>query len=188
MEDTDRSLQAWLAEYGSIRTELQGRSDRQWVLVQVYAAAALALIGFCASDLSNRWGILFSIPVAALATSLLFRDHASLISGLVEYEQGILRPKIQELTREPDTLGWEDFKALKWSVFPLIRFRIGILLFIIGPVAAAAFAALAVQKTPAWTYVAWLLVTLPLVDFVLWCVRGSVASLSRLLPWSKRTT
>lgn len=140
MEEDDRALQAWLAEHASIRAEIQGRSDRQWVIVQVYAAAAVALLGFCVSDLDSRWAVLFVIPVAAVATLLLFKDHHKVISGLAEYERDRLQQKVRELTKEPEVLGWEDFRQSKWAVWPLIEFRVGIFLLMIGPVIAAVVA------------------------------------------------
>ena len=138
MEEGDRAVQAWLAEHASIRAEIQGRSDRQWVIVQVYAAAAVALLGFCISDLDSRWAVLFVIPVAAVATALLFWDHHIVISGLAEYERDRLRQKVRELTKEPEALGWEDFRRSKWAVWPRIQSSIGMLLLWLGPLIAVA--------------------------------------------------
>ena len=94
-------------------------------------------MGFCISDLASRWAVLFVIPVAAVATALLFWDHHTVIGGLAEYERDRLRQKVRELTKEPEALGWEDFRVSKWTVWPLNEFRIGMLLLWIGPVIAA---------------------------------------------------
>jgi hypothetical protein len=128
---------AWLADFAAIRQEIMSRSERQWTAVQIYATAAIAIIGFCAVDLDDRWPGLVAVPVLSVVSLIIYWDHHRMNKTLLGYQERTITPAVRQLTGERDVLGWEAYyhrhDPARWKV--LVPFAL-LLLFFGPPVAA----------------------------------------------------
>lgn len=137
-EEPQHRLQAWLAEFSSGRDEIQNRSQRQSIVVQLHAAAAVAIIGFAAASLGNRWAFLLVVPLVSATAWLWYRDHEINIQKLARYEREVVRPVVVHITLDEHVLGWHEFDQSQRRAHQELFYLTGLFLIILGPTVAAA--------------------------------------------------
>jgi hypothetical protein len=153
----DRSavLQAALAEFSALRTEIKDRSSAAWALVNLNVTATAAILGFVLSDNADP-RLLLVLPLVAPAFGLLFLDHAYNINNLGSYIGKRLRPLIVEVAGTGGLLGYED-AIDQYEQHRLLRFvPLGLpltLMFSVLPLAALVFVIPSLDAL--WGWVVW---------------------------------
>jgi hypothetical protein len=133
----ERAVLGWLAEYTSGREEIQSRSERQWLLVQIHAAASAAIIGFASISMDGRWYALLAVLAGALVAYVVFMDHHRVILRLADYQRTIIKPAVEKLTGDDSILGWENRPRRPGDRRHAAIFMAAVHIFIAGPAAVA---------------------------------------------------
>jgi hypothetical protein len=105
--EPDAILQAALAEFSDLRTEIQNRSGAAWTLVNLNVTATAAILGFVLSDKADP-RLLLALPIVSSALGMLFIDHAYNINNLGSYINKKIRPVVREASGNDRLLGYEE--------------------------------------------------------------------------------
>ncbi len=99
-------LEALLAEYNSLKLEIQNRSQMQNRFIQIHIIALTSIIGFAFYQGSRLWA-LFLIPIESSLLGLWYLDHAIQIIKIGEYIQDSIEPKVWILLDDTSIMRWE---------------------------------------------------------------------------------
>jgi hypothetical protein len=100
-------LQAAMAEFSDLRTEIQNRSQAAWTLVNLNVTATAAILGFVLSDKADP-RLLLALPIVGPALGMLFIDHAYNINNLGSYINKRIRPVVRGASGFSQLLGYEE--------------------------------------------------------------------------------
>lgn len=115
--EVEDALAAWLAEYNSLRTEIE------WLIqdgtsYQNYAITLLGILGAAIGWLLNEASVLLLpslliIPVIFTLLGFLYIRQHEEVFIVAAYLKEYVRPRVRELVREPMLWGWEEFKTAR---------------------------------------------------------------------------
>jgi hypothetical protein len=126
-EEKKASLQAYLAEYASLRQEVTTRLQTlhqafNYVLI-VFGAAVTAIVAASQHDMVESASLIVALflPIVTAPLAFIYFDQEITMDGIWSHIHGNLRPHIIALTGETDILGniW-DFKYMHsstWKVY-----------------------------------------------------------------------
>jgi hypothetical protein len=162
-------LQAALAEFSDLRTEIQNRSGAAWTLVNLNVTATATILGFVLADKADP-RLLLALPIVSSALGMLFIDHAYNINNLGSYINKKIRPVVRDASGDDRLLGYEEAMD-KYEQKKLLRFiPFGLpltILFSGVPLASLCFVLGSLGA--GWAWVLWALdVVLVAVQLGLW--------------------
>ena len=104
--DLQYKVQAILAEYNALRSEIQSRSDYQNRILQLHITALTVLLG---TALSQPLGhlIILLVPLESTIFGLWWYDNAAAIGDIARYIRVSIEGKIGEVLKDPNVMGWE---------------------------------------------------------------------------------
>src|SRR5476651_452585 len=79
--NTGLVLEAFLAEYNVLKTEIQNRSGIQNTLIQIHITFITTILALVFSQSFGEW-LIFLIPVEATLFGILLLDHSLVISDV----------------------------------------------------------------------------------------------------------
>ncbi len=103
---TGDKLEAIMAEYNSLKLEIQNRSRLQNRFIQIHIIALTSIIGFAFYHSPKLWA-LFLIPIESSLLGLWYLDHAIQIIKIGEYIQDSIEPKVWVLLGDKYIMRWE---------------------------------------------------------------------------------
>lgn len=126
---------ALLAEFGTLKSEIAGRSAAQQLLVNLTLTIIGIVLGVAFSERASVT-IVLVIPIFASCCAMLYFDHAAQITKISLYITERIHPMMAALTGDRRAFAWEaefgSFHETRVSSF----FRFGIptlVLFVAGP-------------------------------------------------------
>jgi hypothetical protein len=169
--DKGSVLQAALAEFSALRSEIQARSGTGWTLVNLNLTATTAILGVVLSDkVTPR--LLLALPLIAPSLGLLFIDHAYNINNIGSYIGARLRPIVTQAAGHNDLLGYEAVidKYEGNRILRMLPLGLPLTLLFSGiPVAALVFVVPSLDA--AWAWVVWAFgLSLVLLQTSLWAL------------------
>jgi hypothetical protein len=164
-------LQATLAEFSALRSEIKDRSSAAWALVALDVTGTTAVLGFLLSKNADP-KLLLALPLFAPALGLLFIDHAYNINNLGSYIKNRLRPLVVEAAGSTEILGYEDVidKYEQHRFLRLVPLGLPLTLFFsVLPLAALVFVVPSLDAP--WAWIVWAFgLLLTVVQSSLWIV------------------
>ena len=104
--DKNQILQAILAEYNALRTEIQNRSGIQSTILQIHITAMTFILGGILTQSFGHW-LVFLLPIEATLFGLWWLDHAFIIMELGTYIRVFVEPRVSRLVNEDKVMSWE---------------------------------------------------------------------------------
>ena len=105
--NSDHILQSMLAEYNSLRTEVQNRTAAQNILLQLHITALTAILGAILADRNFGPWLIFLVPIESAIFGLWWIDHATKIEEVGQFI-GDVENKIGALLGHADVMTWES--------------------------------------------------------------------------------
>ena len=101
-------LDAILAEYNTLRSEILQRSEFQNRFVQIHIVALTSIIGFTFYQGLKLWA-LFLIPIESSLFGLWYLDQNIMCIKIGEYIQTSIEPRVSTLLNEINIMNWESY-------------------------------------------------------------------------------
>ena len=167
---------------------MQGRGQRQWIVIQVYAAGAVALLGFAGADLDTRWAALFGVPIISILAWLWHRDQEVNLGKLTSYEREVIRPAVAHIVGDDGVLSWHEFAQHMGTAHHAVAYLSALLVLLLGPPAAAVALSLKQDPDEVWRYIVWAALAVPLMWGLSWSLKQFLHLSCALLQqrWSRR--
>lgn len=128
-------LQAILAEYNALKSEIKYRSQFQNNLLQIHVTVLIAIVGIAFSKIVNYWIIFLLIPIESSIFGIWYFDHTITILEISTYLRTKLEPNVQVLSKYG--MAWETEYKVGIGFKPLLRIIISlaaVLVTFAGPV------------------------------------------------------
>lgn len=99
-------LQGLLAEYNTLRSEIQYRSGFQNRFIEIQVTALTVILGASITESLGPWALLL-IPIESAIFGLWYMDHALVIGDIGAYI-GKIEERISTMLNVPNLLTWES--------------------------------------------------------------------------------
>lgn len=107
--NTDKALDAILAEYNSRATEIQNRSAAENTFLQLHITALTAILGGIITMPHNSHWIVFLIPIESSLFGLWWMGNSSPIWHNGRYVRKFIEPKVNKLLKFNQAMYWETY-------------------------------------------------------------------------------
>lgn len=150
MNAADARLNATLAEYSALKSEITARSGFQHQIIQLHVTVLTALTGAVFSTQFGKWAAL-AIPIEAALFGLWYFDHALTITELSGYIQFWTEGRIAAEANAREVLKWESGYGQTPNALAALRiwlFRMLIAVTFFGPAAVGLIWLLRSRRAP----------------------------------------
>jgi len=179
MAEVDKQMiTVLLAQFDACRSEIQARSATQATLFNLNLTAAGVIAGYYFSQKHTNPLVLLIIPLVSPMLGIIWADHAINIGNIGRFIQHQLMPRLSNILKSqlPDYEDWIRRFESRMGTRALLLISPMLLLFVILPASALAFAGMVIPTKDATFY------TLGGLGAVLILIFGGYA-ISILLGW-----
>jgi hypothetical protein len=106
--NVEDKLQAILAEYNALRSEIQNRSNSQSHILEIHLTTLALIIGFILSYPQHLKLLILVIPIESSIFGLWYLFHKSSIEEIGDHIRNEIEPMVNELVR-CKAMFWEKY-------------------------------------------------------------------------------
>lgn len=113
LNSIEYKMQAMLAEYNTLRTEIQYFNERQNHLLQFHITVLTAIVGLAVTNTISSWIILF-IPIESSIFGLWYNNNLLAIMGIGAYIRDNIEKEIRQTLGETHIMRWETSRRKQY--------------------------------------------------------------------------